>query len=84
MIEIRKAKTLPAGKLKRIHVNGQVIRQNKRDGKNAPVYTVKCAGKNYYCRSVEGNVRAVQNFDKRLASGAVAWLESRDTLVLHP
>lgn len=84
MIEIRKNKTLPAGKLKRIHVNGQRIRQNKRDGKNAPVYTVKCAGKNYYCRSVSGNVRAVQNFEQRLPSGAVAWLETRSAVVLHP
>jgi len=84
MVVIRRSKILPAGPLKRIHVNGQRIRQNKRDGTNAPVYTVKCGGKNYYCRSVSGNVRAVQNFDNRLASGAVAWLETRSILELHP
>lgn len=84
MITITHPFQLPAGKLKRIHVNGQVIRQNKRDHKNAPVYTVKCGGNNYYCRGISGNVRAKQDFTNRLASGAVAWLETRGRLELYP
>lgn len=84
MITITTPLTLPAGKIKRIHVNGQFIRQNKRDGTHKPVYTVKCGNKNYYCRGFVGLVTAKQDFTNRLASGAVAWLETRNTVKLLP
>lgn len=84
MVIIRKPRTLPAGPRKIVHVNGQRIRQNKRDRTNRPVYTVKCAGRNYYCRSIRGQVNAVQNFHAPLPSGAVAWLQTTSALELLP
>lgn len=84
MIRITKPRTLPAGALKRIHVNGAYIRRNKKLGTCDPVYTVKHRGRNYYCRGFQGHVTAKQDFDRRLSSGAVAWLETRQEVVLLP
>lgn len=66
------------GLKKRIHVNGAVIRRNKRDGTNDPVFTTKTYKKNYYGRSViiHGPSVLCQDFENRLASGAVAWIET--------
>ena len=39
--------------MKYIHVNQQVIRQNKKYDKNDPVITIKEGKKNTYCHEVE-------------------------------
>lgn len=67
------------GILKRVHMNGQVIRQNKRDKTNKPAITIKSCDGNVYARRAKicGNAVVVQNFEKPLSSGAVAWIETR-------
>lgn len=75
-----------AGIKKRIHVNGAVIRKNKRDGTNDPVFTVKTYKSNTYGRAVEihGPCRLQQNFHQRLSSGAVAWIETTAPVTVEP
>lgn len=72
-------KTLPAGSIKRIHVNGAVIRANKKNGTNAPVFTVKTCRSNDYGRrvTIHGPAELTQDFERRLGSGAVAWITTR-------
>jgi hypothetical protein len=84
-ITVTRPTLLRVGTLKRIHVVGQQIMRNKRDGMNEPCYTIKSGRKNYHCHSftVLGPVRGVQNFGKRLRSGAVVWLETTSAIRLE-
>lgn len=63
-------------------MNGSVIRRNKKAGTNDPVFTVKTARDNIYGRGVviHGPAILVQDFKKRLSSGAVAWIETRSAV----
>lgn len=84
---------LPAGKLKRIHVNRSVMAANLKNGTSRPVVTVKTAKKNYYCHSVTINglatmVTAGQPgpdgiIRKRLSCGARVYLETTAALILY-
>jgi hypothetical protein len=79
-------RTIKAGTVKRIHVNGHVIRSNKKQGRDDPVFTVKTSKENTYGKTVciLGPAMLVQDFDKRLASGAVAWIETRAEVEIYP
>lgn len=70
---------IKAGVTKRIHVNGAVIRRNKQQQRNDPVFTVKTYNSNQYgrCVQIHGPSELMQNFTKRLASGAVAWITTK-------
>lgn len=74
------------GLLKRIHVNGALVRFNKRSGENLPVFTVKTYDANTTGREVriDGPCILQQNFEHRLASGAVAWIETRARVTVTP
>ncbi len=86
MIVVEKRTELRGRIKKVIHVNGSVIRRNKRTGAQEPHYTVKCVDGNFYCRAfqVNGTVVGVSNYTQRHRSGAVAWLETRDPMTLFP
>lgn len=70
----------------RIHVNGQNLRANKKDGGNRPVFTAKD-----YKRNRKGNHVLILgpsslefSLDKRMKSGAVAWIETYDRVKVWP
>lgn len=77
---------LRGGLLKRIHVNGALIRSNKRTGEDLPVFTVKTYNANTTGRrvTIDGPCVLQQDFTHRLASGAVAWIETRAPVTVHP
>lgn len=81
--------TPTTGKIKRIHVNQHAIRQNLKDGSDAPVITVKRSNANNYGHEVHilddaGNVvaRIVQPLDKALSCGARVWIETNQPVVV--
>lgn len=85
MITITQPTTLRAGIIKRIHVNGAMIRANKAEDLNEPCFTVKCRDGNYYCRRFTAErLAGIQNFQQRLPSGAVVWLETTSAVTLYP
>lgn len=67
------------GILKRIHMNGAIIRENKRNKTNKACITIKSVDGNKYAKRVKihGDAVLVQSFGKPLSSGAVAWIETR-------
>jgi hypothetical protein len=80
---------LPNGRIKRIHMNGQVIRRNKalaRAGRRrfAPALTVQTSHGPVPARVVDVAcpdcgahvARVAQDFTTPLPSGAVAWIET--------
>lgn len=80
-------KTKP--KIKRIHVNQHVIRQNLKSGEYAPVITVKQSKSNAYGHEVhildnDGNVvaKVVQPQNARLSCGARVWIETQQKVVV--
>lgn len=79
-------RTLPQGPIKRIHMIGANIRANKKDGGTRPIMTVRFKGRAYHCGSFwsQGEVWSKVGFKKRLASGAVVWLETQAQVILCP
>lgn len=74
--------TLPAGKIKYIHVSQPNIRSNIRAKKKLPVITVKCDGKNYYTNEVQvTSGKFLYNADKPILScGARVVFKTTDTV----
>jgi len=70
--------TMPAGTLKRVHVNTHIIRSNKKTNASEPVVTVQWRGKPYRFESVEifGPSRVVYSPNKPLNCGATVWVET--------
>lgn len=70
--------------LKRIHVNKHHIAANRKDGGNRPIYTVKTYRSNHYGRNVhvDGPLTFVDGQDTPLSCGAVAWAETRATVII--
>lgn len=79
------ATVLKEGLRKRIHVNGAEVRRNKRDKTDRPVFTVKTYNQNVYGTAVRisGPSTLIQRFDKPLASGAVAWIETSAEVLVY-
>jgi len=72
-------------RIKRIHVNGHIIKANKKEGRNDPVITVKDYQANRkgrravgYCPCCgEHAFELKQDFDSPMKSGAVTWIETK-------
>lgn len=76
-------KTLPAGRLTRLHVNQHEIRANNKDGGRRPVLTCKRSDSNDYgheasIRGPDGMevARLIYRPDKPLSCGARVWIET--------
>ena len=61
-----------------IHVNQHVIKSNRKDGKQAPVLTVKTYKSNQYANEVEinGPSKLVYSPEKPLSCAAHVWIET--------
>lgn len=70
---------MPAGTLKRIHVNQHIVRANIKHEKDEPTCTVQWKGKSYVGRNiiVRGDSTVVQRMQKPLSCGARIWIETR-------
>ena len=62
----------------KVHVNGHVLRANKRDGTTFPPLVAKAGRRRVYGQSVEiaGPSRLVHRPDRPLNCGAVVWVEA--------
>lgn len=71
-------RVMPAGTIKRIHVNQHMIRQNKRDGTRESVITIQWRNKSYRVKTahIHGVSRAVYRPEKPLSCGAHVWVET--------
>lgn len=70
---------MPAGTLKRIHVNQHIIRANLKANADEPTCTVQWKGKSYVGRDVliKGASQVMQRMHKPLSCGARIWIETR-------
>lgn len=69
-----------------VHVNQHILRANKKNGENNPIFTIKQGGKTYYAREVEftGPCRLVYRPECKLSCGAVAWIEAQsEDVIMH-
>lgn len=66
-----------------IHVNKSHISMNAKDGKNRPVYTIKCGKRIIYSEEIEilGHSKLIYN-GTQLSCGARAWIETDGPLRL--
>jgi hypothetical protein len=62
----------------KIHVNRNIIRDNKNNGTDFPVITVKQSKRNQYCHElvIHGSCRIIYRPDKPLNSEATLWIET--------
>lgn len=72
---------IEAGTIKRIHVNQHHIRDNRKDGKLRPIFTIKTSKRNVTANwfQVDGELRGVYSSfcgEKKLSCGAEVWLET--------
>ena len=73
------AMVMPAGTIKRIHVNQHIIRRNVADDTDEHAVTIQWRGKSYIGRDVQikGSSTVVQRMQKPLSCGARIWIETR-------
>lgn len=69
---------LPAGAIKRIHVNQANLRRRVTGTGVAPCYTVKHKSRTYWATEVviDGPSRLVERIDNPLSCGARLWIET--------
>ncbi len=69
---------MPAGTIKRIHVNQHIIRQNKKHDAEDPVITVQWRNKSYTAKTltIRGESTAIYSPKKPLSCGARVWVET--------
>jgi hypothetical protein len=74
--------SIPAGTVKRIHVNQHVVRRNAKTGSVDPPISVKLGRRVIPCQSVEiaGPSTVIYSPAKPLACGARIWIETRAEL----
>lgn len=62
-----------------IHVNQHVIKNNRKNGSQDPVLTIKTYKENKYAHEVEinGPSKVVYSPDKPLSCGAHVWIETQ-------
>lgn len=74
-----KLKGKPSGKIKRIHINQQTIRSNKKNGTSDPPITIRESKKTRRVSGVEiqGPSVVIYSPDKPLSCGARVWIETR-------
>ena len=77
--------TLPAGTIKRVHVNRQVIARNRKLGTTDPAITVQTSHGPRRAQAVDihGESRMIYRPDKPLKCGARVWLETTAAVTLH-
>jgi hypothetical protein len=65
-------------RIKRIHVNQQIIRANRKTGANDPPITVRSSDAVMYAHLVEidGPSKVIYSPDKPLSCGARLWIET--------
>lgn len=70
--------TLPAGAVKRIHVNQANLRRRVKGTGADPCYTIKHKGKTYWATEVDidGPSRLVERIESPLSCGARLWVET--------
>jgi hypothetical protein len=75
--------TMPAGTIKRIHVNQQMIRSNKKHGTKENVITIQWRNKSYRVKHarIKGGSTAVYSPDKPLSCGARVWIETTSEVI---
>jgi hypothetical protein len=77
---------IPAGTIKRLHVDKHVIARNRKTGSNDPTITVQTSKGAHKARTVHvyGPSSFVQAHGERkpLSCGARVWIETRAELVL--
>jgi hypothetical protein len=75
--------TMPAGTIKRIHVNQQMIRSNKKHGTKENVITIQWRNKSYRVKRarIKGGSTAVYSPDKPLSCGARVWIETTSEVI---
>ena len=69
---------MPAGTLKRVHVNQHIIRYNLKQKLDEPACTVQWKGKSYVSRDVviRGDSQVKQRMQTPLSCGARIWIET--------
>lgn len=69
-------------RIKKIHVNQHMIRKNRNDNEDNPIFTVKSGKENHYGHEVLflGPGKLVYSPCKPMSCGAVAWLETTATV----
>ena len=69
---------MPAGTIKRIHVNQHMIRQNKKHGTEKAVITIQWRNKSYRVEDViiRGQSQVIYRPTKPLSCGARVWIET--------
>jgi hypothetical protein len=70
---------MPAGTVKRIHVNQHIIKHNLKHKTDEPACTVQWKGKSYVGRDIviRGESQAKQRMTAPLSCGARIWVETR-------
>ncbi len=73
---------MPAGTIKRVHVNQHIIRANKKNGATDSVITVQWKNKSYTAKTLKilGESKAIYSPDKPLSCGAHVWVETTATI----
>jgi hypothetical protein len=76
--------SLPAGALKRIHVNQHNLRQRVSGNGSAPCYTIKHKGQTIWAHEVliDGPSKLVERIDSPLGCGARLWIETTSEVQL--
>lgn len=69
---------LPAGSIKRIHVDKNILASNRKHGRDDPAWTIQTSKGSHKARSViwNGPTTAVGPPHKPLACGARMWIET--------
>lgn len=70
---------------KRIHVNQHVIKRNRKEGADEPIFSVKRGKRTIlgYAVRVDGPSRVIYRPDRPLSCGARAWIETDSTIAVE-
>jgi hypothetical protein len=78
--------TIPAGNIKRIHVNQFIIKRYHKTGEDAPAWIIRTSRGVYYCKhwTVRGPMEGMQSLSKPMPGcNARLWIETRAEITLH-
>ena len=84
MIMISSKTTLPAGRIKRIHVNQNLLRRAMK-GEDVLPYIVRYGGSSWSCRDfeIDGPAKGVNSIHKPLSCGARLWIKTTSYMTLN-
>ena len=77
-VRLQRAFVMPAGTIKRVHVNQHIVKANKKTGAQDSVITVQWRNKSYTAKRLKilGPSTAIYSPDKPLKCGARVWIET--------